>query len=401
MVSSPPVAADDLVYNIKISSVGPANVTGSDLIYEPDTMGLAMKLHYIRGVYYFGSQAFEGLTTLVIKEPMFTWLNKYPEVCGRFRRTETGRAYLKCNDCGVRFVEAKCDKTLDEWLEMKDATLEKLLVRDEVLGPELGFSPLVYIQLTKFKCGGTAMGLSWAHVLGDAFSAVEFMNMLGRAVARYDLGRPTGLAHSHTKATTPNSPQKVIDDSVSIKRVGPVGDHWVNVTKCKMEAFSFNVTPTQLSHLQSKLSPNGTQFGAFEALSAVIWQCIAKIRGEKWDSNVVTICKGSEQSKTCDGTLSNSQVVSVVKANFRILDANPSELASLVQMGHARFYEFEYRGQRPVSVSYRIEGVGEEGAVLVLPGPKGDGEGRSVMAILPENEINELKLELKREGLMA
>ncbi|KAL0382800.1 UNVERIFIED_CONTAM: protein ECERIFERUM 26-like [Sesamum calycinum] len=142
MVSSPPVAADDLVYNIKISSVGPANVTGSDLIYEPDTMGLAMKLHYIRGVYYFGSQAFEGLTTLVIKEPMFTWLNKYPEVCGRFRRTETGRAYLKCNDCGVRFVEAKCDKTLDEWLEMKDATLRNSLLGIKFSARNSAFRPL-------------------------------------------------------------------------------------------------------------------------------------------------------------------------------------------------------------------------------------------------------------------
>ncbi|KAK4435839.1 protein ECERIFERUM 26 [Sesamum alatum] len=436
MVSSPPMAAEGLIYNIKISSVGPANVTGSDLIYEPETMGLAMKLHYIRGIYYFGRQAFEGLSTLVIKEPMFTWLNKYPEVCGRFRRTESGRAYVKCNDCGVRFVEAKCDKTLDEWLEMKDATLEKLLVRDQVLGPELGFSPLVYIQLTRFKCGGTAVGLTWAHVLGDAFSAAEFMNTLGRAVAGYDLGRPTNLAHSHKKSTTPNDPSKAVEDPLSIKRVGPVGDHWVNVTKCKMEAFSFNVTPTQLSHLQSKLSPNGAPFAAFEAISAVIWQCIAKIRGEKWDSNViVTICKGSEQGKSCDGTLSNSQVVSVVRANFPVPEANPSELALLVQNGaldergkieeameregglpdfivygakltfvnleDARFYEFEYKGQRPVSVSYRIEGVGEDGAILVLPGPEGGGKGRSVMAILPENEIVELQLELKREGLMA
>ncbi|KAL0403644.1 UNVERIFIED_CONTAM: protein ECERIFERUM 26 [Sesamum radiatum] len=291
------------------------------------------------------------------------------------------------------------------------------------------------MQLTKFKCGGTAVGLSWAHVLGDAFSAAEFMNMLGRAVAGHDLGQPTSLAHSHTKATTPNSPQKVIDDPLSIKRVGPVGDHWVYVTKCKMEAFTFNVTPTQLSHLQSKLSPNGTQCAAFEALSAVIWQCIAKIRGEKRDSNVVTICKGSEQSKTCDGTLSNRQIVSVVRANFPVSEANPSELVLLVRNGalderqkieeamerdgglpdfiiygakltfvnfeYVRFYEFEYRGQRPVNVSCRIDGVGEEGAVLVLPGPNGGSEGRSVMAILPENEIDELKLELKKEGLMA
>lgn len=145
MVSSP--MAQGLIYNIKLSSVGPGNPTGPDLIFEPGSMDLAMKLHYLRGIYYFGSQAFEGLSILAIKEPMFTWLNKYPVVSGRFRRAESGRAYIKCNDCGVRFIEAKCDRTLDEWLEMKDATLEKLLVSNQIIGPELGFSPLVFIQV--------------------------------------------------------------------------------------------------------------------------------------------------------------------------------------------------------------------------------------------------------------
>ncbi|KAI3470028.1 hypothetical protein Pfo_026691 [Paulownia fortunei] len=427
-----------LIYNIKVSTVGPANVTGPDLIFEPESMDLAMKLHYLRGIYYFGSQAFEGLTTLHIKEPMFTWLNQYPVTSGRFRRTELGRAYIKCNDSGVRFIEAKCEKTLDEWLEIKDATLEKLLVSNQFIGPELGFSPLVFIQLTKFKCGGMAVGLSWAHVLGDAFSAAEFINMLGRAVAGYELGRPINVAHTHTKFTTSSGLPRVVEDPLSIKRVGPVGDNWVNATKCKIEAFSLNVTPTQLSHLQLKLSPNGTQFAPFEALSAVIWQCIAKIRGEQCEPNVVTICKRSEENERY-GTLRNRQVVSVVKADFPIVEADPSVLASLVKnealderkmiqeamekdhglpdfiiygvnltfvnLEEVKFYEFEYKEQRPVSVSYRIDGVGDQGVVLVLPGPKDGskcgGGGRIVMAILPENEIVGLKSELKRERLIA
>ncbi|KAG8369612.1 hypothetical protein BUALT_Bualt14G0031800 [Buddleja alternifolia] len=436
MVSSP--MAEGLVYNIKLSSVGPGNATGSDLIFEPSCMDLAMKLHYLRGIYYFGSPAFEGLTTLAIKEPIFLWLNQIPIICGRFRRNESGRAYIKCNDCGVRFIEAKCDKTLDEWLDMKDATLEKLFIPNQFIGPELGFSPLVFIQITKFKCGGTAMGLSWAHVLGDAFSVAECMNILGRVVAGHEPGRPINLAHAQTKSKDSNGLPKVVEDPISIKRVGPVGDNWVNVTKCKMEASSFNVTPSQLSLLQSKLSLNGTEFAPFETLSALIWQCIAKIRGVESEPKVVTICKRGAPNKT-HGILGNSQVVSVVKADFPIVEANLSKLAALVKhealderekieeameidnalpdfiiyganltfvnLEEAKFYEFEYKGQKPVRVSFGIAGVGDEGAVLMLPGPKDGGKsgggGRSVMAILPEKEIIELKIELEREGLMV
>lgn len=141
-----------LIHSIKLSSVGPANVTGPNAIFEPGNMELAMKLHYLRGIYYFGSQAFAGLTILSVKEPLFNWLDQYPVPCGRFRRSESGRAYIKCNDCGVRLIQAKCDKTVDEWLEMKDnsTALENLLCANHFVGPELQFSPLVYLQVFIF-----------------------------------------------------------------------------------------------------------------------------------------------------------------------------------------------------------------------------------------------------------
>lgn len=139
-----------LIHNIKLSSVGPGRYTGHDVVHEPNDIDLAMKLHYLRGIYYFPSQAFEGLTIKKIKEPLFTWFNHFYMTCGRFRTSEeSGRPIIKCNDCGARFIEAQCDKTLDEWLEMKwdDAAPEKLLVSDKIIGPELGFSPLVFLQV--------------------------------------------------------------------------------------------------------------------------------------------------------------------------------------------------------------------------------------------------------------
>lgn len=437
MVYSKEEQSGGLIYNMKLSSVGPGRCTGQDIIHEPNDMDLAMKLHYLRGVYYFPSQAFDGLTIRKIKEPLFTWLNHFYITCGRFRRSEeSGRPVIKCNDCGARFIETQCDKTLDEWLEMRkdDAALEKLLASDKIIGPELGFSPLVFLQYTEFKCGGMAVGLSWTHVLGDAFSAAEFMNALGRIIAGNQPERQLNTAQSLNRNTDSKSQKTVMEDPLSVKRVGPVEDKWITVNNRNMETFSFHVTPIKLSNIQSKISgKHGSRIAPFESLCAVIWKCVAKIRHGN-EPKVVTICKKGPRNKG-DGSLSNGQIISVVKADFAIAKASHDELAAMIKnqaiderkkieeamerdkgladfevyganltfvnYEDANFYGFQYSGQKPVCVSYWIDGVGDEGAVLVLPGPNDGGFGRVVTVILPENEIVELKSELKREWSVA
>ncbi|XP_016647125.1 PREDICTED: protein ECERIFERUM 1-like [Prunus mume] len=157
------------------------------------------------------------------------WSNVHYRSCGRFQRSKSSRPYIKCNDCGVRFLEAQCDKTIEEWLEI-----------------ELFFSPLVLFQMTHFRYGGISLGLSWAHVLGDAFAASDFFNGLG----------------------------------LSIKQVNPVGDHWITPINCKMETLSFPITATQLNNLQFKILGQNQihQIPIFELISAIIWQCVAKVR---------------------------------------------------------------------------------------------------------------------------
>lgn len=142
---------ENVVYGLKLSSVGPARVSGSDVVHELSSMDLAMKLHYLRGVYFFSSQAVEGLTIPHIKETMFSWFNEYYHTCGRFRRSDGGRPFIKCNDCGARFIEAKCDITIADLLERKDwCSVHKLLASQQVIGPELSFSPPVLLQVILF-----------------------------------------------------------------------------------------------------------------------------------------------------------------------------------------------------------------------------------------------------------
>lgn len=172
MVSSKEAAGGTgLIFNMKISSVGPGRVTGQDIVFEPNGMDLAVKLHYIRAIYYFNSQAFEGLTIRKVKEPMFTWFNRFYMTCGRFRRSESGRPYIKCNDCGVRFIEGQSEKSLDEWLDMKkgdNSDIEKFLVSDKIIGPELAFSPLVFLQVNRIFEFGLSLILKFFSFIKEA-----------------------------------------------------------------------------------------------------------------------------------------------------------------------------------------------------------------------------------------
>lgn len=145
------------VHGHRLSTVVPSSVTG-EVDYELADADLAFKLHYLRGVYYYpAGDVTRGLATKVLKDPMFPWLDAYFPVAGRVRRAEEGeggaepggarRPYIKCNDCGVRIVEAKCDRDMADWLRDDDTDRIRTLCYDKVLGPELFFSPLLYVQV--------------------------------------------------------------------------------------------------------------------------------------------------------------------------------------------------------------------------------------------------------------
>ncbi|XP_071736364.1 protein ECERIFERUM 26-like [Rutidosis leptorrhynchoides] len=417
------------IYDIKISTVGPGYVSGQGAVQELTNMDLAMKLHYIRNVYYFKTQAFEGLTIINIKETLFCWLNHAYIPCGRLRKTDSGRPFVKCNDCGVRLYEAKCNMSLDEWLESRDDVCHNLLVPNQVLGPDLFYSPLVYMQLTKFKCGGTAVGVSWSHVLGDLFSLAGFMNLWGQATNKKYPAQPLQMAHSTNEAHILKSPLK---DPLSIKRVGPVDTHWVTSNATKMETSSFYVSWPDLARLQSKIcgDKNQQQIPPFESICTVVWQSVAKVKPGS-EVKTVTICK-ADSKKSTNGVMTNkAQTIKVVKTDSSVEESSPMELGLLimnqavdeqsnieeaiesenelldflvygtnltfVDLQGAPLYDMNVRGQTPVYVNCAIDNIGDEGVVLVFPVRKDESEGVTVSITLPKNHVSKVKSVLKTE----
>jgi hypothetical protein len=158
------------VHGHRLSTVVPSSVTGEEANYELADADLLHKLHYLRAVHVFRAPAF---TIEALKEPMFPWLDLYFPVSGRLRRRQAadgdaeggeggkdaaaavavGRPYVRCNDCGVRIVEVACDATVEQWLEAEAERggLCKALAYDKVIGPELFFSPLLYVQVCIYR----------------------------------------------------------------------------------------------------------------------------------------------------------------------------------------------------------------------------------------------------------
>lgn len=276
------------------------------------------------------------------------------------------------------------------------------------------------------------MGLSWAHILGDAFSASTFINVWGQLMSGH---LPRQFSHIPNAGKENHFHPPILRKPLSLRRVDPTGDYWVAPNNSKMETHSLHVSSKQLNHLLS----NFCNARPFEAISAIIWKSLATIRVES-EPRVVTVCTNNSPRKGRNELSGNNQVINTVEANFVVSSSSVSELAKLiseekieensmiedlmkrendvqldfvvygggnltfVNLEEAEIYGLEVKGQKAIFANYSINGVGDEGAVLVLPGPKkdykiddDDGGGRTVTMMLPAYQVPMLKNELKIE----
>lgn len=416
------------VHGHRLSTVVPSSVTG-EANYDLADADLAYKLHYLRGAYYYpAGDAVRGITIKSLKDPMFPWLDAYFPVAGRIRRAEgegddadaaaARRPYIKCNDCGVRIVEARCDRALDDWLRDESPDRLRHLCYDKVLGPELFFSPLLYIQVTSFKCGGMALGFSWAHLIGDVASATACFNTWAQILSGK---KPAGTVLEPANKPLDRAPAAAAAAPPrSVKPVGPIEDHWLVPAGRAMAWYSFRVTEPALKKLQSAAGRHAA--GTFELVSALLWQAVAKIRAAaSKEVTTVTVVR-TDMAARSGKSLANEQRVGYVEAASSPAKTDVAELAAMlagdkvvdetgavaafpgdvvvygganltfVDMEQVAPYELELKGQRPVHVEYGLDGVGEEGAVLVQP--DAGGRGRVVTVVIPRDEVDSLRAAL-------
>nr|GMD76315.1 protein ECERIFERUM 1-like [Ipomoea batatas]GMD78390.1 protein ECERIFERUM 1-like [Ipomoea batatas] len=115
-----------------------------------------------------------------IKESLGRALIENPVLAGRLRKGEDddGDMEIVSNDCGVRMLEAQINITLAQFLHLKHKRVaeSELVFWEDVQESTPQYSPLFYIQVTNFNCGGYSIGISCSLFLADPFSMTSFLN---------------------------------------------------------------------------------------------------------------------------------------------------------------------------------------------------------------------------------
>ncbi|XP_051133347.1 acyltransferase GLAUCE-like [Andrographis paniculata] len=219
-----------------------------------------------------------------LKNALEKVLVPYDFIAGRLKMNhKVGRLELDCNVAGAGFVVASTDASLDE-------------IGDFIVHPNLGFrqlavqkidglageveQPIFVVQLTSFKCGGFAIGMSMNHILFDGMGAKLFVENL--ASQAFDDDKPLAVIpckdRSLLAARSPPVvafPHREFLDLNDLHASTPPPS---NGNQTRLEYKIFKLSAAQILQLKSraKNSDNpAARISSFAVMAALVWQCKA------------------------------------------------------------------------------------------------------------------------------
>ncbi|KAG5562696.1 hypothetical protein RHGRI_005427 [Rhododendron griersonianum] len=400
-----------------------------------------MEPNRIRMVYYYKTPPGRavGAITTKLRESISEMLNGFPMVTGRLLKNDQGQWMIKCNDAGVRLVEARAKGSVEGWLRRTDREKELLLAHWEDMYYKPYFWSTFYVQLTEFEEGGLAIGLSCTHLLVDPPSAA----MLVKAWADITLGGkmftprfqqlPLVLPKPGNKNTNDQTYTSLIDRyKTSIQNPTPdMAKQHATVTF----GFTDEMVQSCIALAKTVGATDDSSPTPFEALAGLFWVCVSKIRGQgNGTLTNMSISLDMRESLGLDkGFFGNCMVYHKVpaweclgdqnglfEATFAIGEAMKKmekkrilDLIEWLEGDNFESYSISTISGRdlicakldnlvsnstifedcydPIRISCYIEPVLGEGQVLILPSPPGEGGfSRVAMVTLPEDEVVKL-----------
>nr|GMD74612.1 methanol O-anthraniloyltransferase-like [Ipomoea batatas] len=207
---------------------------------------------------------------MAIKEGLAKALVFYYPLAGRIFEGENGKLIVNCNGKGVLFVEAKANVKLEQLghksIQPPCPYLKQLL--NTVPGSKgIVDCPLLLIQVTRFTCGGFALGIRFNHTMMDSQGFIQFV----KAVSELAQGTSTpsilpiwerGLLTARPTPTITYEHNEFKDFELS-KTTNKNISHSLFIKR------SFTFDSRELQAIKDQCPSSTT----FEALSACLWKC--------------------------------------------------------------------------------------------------------------------------------
>ncbi|KAL6606767.1 hypothetical protein ACP70R_042420 [Stipagrostis hirtigluma subsp. patula] len=257
--------------------VAPAGPTPSETKTLSDLDDMEGMRFYSSGIHlYRHSPAKEGQDPAkVIREALAMALVPYYPLAGRLREEEGRKLVVDCAAQGVMFVEADADLTADDFGDVQCPPFpcfeQFILESTTVAGVEPVIDrPLLYIQVTRLKCGGFIFGQRFCHCVVDAPGGMQFEKAICELACGAEApsvapvwGREIFMARQPPQ---PSYPHLEYRESAA---GGP--DRMLSTPPGDMVRVPFFFGPREIDGLRRR-APPGMRCSRFELVAACIWR---------------------------------------------------------------------------------------------------------------------------------
>nr|GMD78100.1 methanol O-anthraniloyltransferase-like [Ipomoea batatas] len=272
---------------------------------------------------------------MAIKEGLAKALVFYYPLAGRIFEGENGKLIVNCNGKGVLFVEAQANVKLeqlgDKSMQPPCPYLKQLL--NTVSGSNgIIDCPLLLIQVTRFTCGGFALGIRFNHTMMDAQGFIQFVNAVSELAQGASVPSTLpiwerGLLTARPTPTITYEHNEFKDFDLSKTTRWWDFERLLRITKF------INVQKLASSRELQAMKDQCPSSTTFEALSACLWRCRTIALLPDPNSTVlltiiVNIRERLHDSKLPLGYYGNAIVLVSAVTTAKLLCSNPISYAA-------------------------------------------------------------------------
>ncbi|GLJ34177.1 hypothetical protein SUGI_0686990 [Cryptomeria japonica] len=254
--------------------VQPAHDTPSEAIWLSN-VDLIFSKFYVRTTYIYGSIEEPDICVWQrLREALPKVLVYFYPLAGRLINDSSREFAIDCNSEGVLFVEAVTDSDIEDLRDFSSISQLSSLAPTMDYTQSITSLPLLLLQVTKFKCGGVALGVTISHMVADGMSSLHFVNTWCDMAHGLDMMVPPYVDRTLLQARNP--PQPFFPHPLCLPFPKLLHKEGQEEGNFPISFKRFRLSKEQLNCLKEKAKDDSSKeaFTSFIALTAHIWKCV-------------------------------------------------------------------------------------------------------------------------------
>ncbi|KAL5701384.1 shikimate O-hydroxycinnamoyltransferase [Ranunculus cassubicifolius] len=218
----------------------------------------------------------------ILKDGLSKVLVPFYPIAGRVKWNTHKRAEILCNGEGALFIEAESDSILEDVGDFAPGTDKlKHLTPTVHMSEDPSSTPLLMVQITRFRCGSVAIVTSLDHTVADGSSGSNFFKSWSQVTRGSDITVPPFTDRTLLRARDPPNPifTHIEHHPPPTLKSSHQKDELQN-DPTNREIAMLTISCDQINALKAKCKDhtNPIPFTTYEVLVSHIWRCACKAR---------------------------------------------------------------------------------------------------------------------------